>query len=71
MRINSLAVRTQDERYREIGELFKRTKNNEESQGGKRTVSQVQKNASVKAYMHRIKIGYLKGAQMKYQLYEI
>ena len=43
MRINSLAVRTQDERYREIGELFKRTKNNEESQGGKRTVSQVQK----------------------------
>ena len=38
MRINSLTVRTQNERHREIGELFKRTKNNEESQGGKRAV---------------------------------
>ena len=38
MRINSLAVRTQDERHREIGKLFKRTKTNEESQGGKKAV---------------------------------
>ena len=38
MRINSLTVRTQNERHREVDELFKRTKNNEESQGGKRAV---------------------------------
>lgn len=34
---------TQDERHREMDELFKSTKNNEESQGGERAVSQVQK----------------------------
>lgn len=38
-----MAVRTQDERHREMDELFKSTKNNEGNQGGERAVSQVQK----------------------------
>ena len=45
---------------------LKAPKNNEESQGGERAVSQVQKKPSVKEYMPRKKRGDLKGAQLMY-----
>lgn len=43
---------TQDERHREMDELFKSTKNNEESQGGERAVSQVQKKKTFSERIH-------------------